>query len=742
MAFAVVTVVWLAAIVVWRSIARRADVAEQVTFRLSLHRGLTRAELEAFLAALSGLRPPWWRRWIDRPAVVFEVHSRDRSIEHRILVADRYRRRVEAALQAHLQAVRVEEIPTAQPKVTAAAEYRLSSADRVLRVDDAVARLLLNSLTAGSDEVTVQWVLAPAPPPPNPFVDRAEGRWFGRPPGAMPNAAAVAAANKKLDAHLLWAVLRIGVSGPTSEARTGSLRHVEAALHSTTAPGVHIRRRMLPKQIVARRLRHRHVPSGRWPMPLNTTELSGLLGWPFDAMTVPGLTMAGCRPLPVSSVVPATGSVIGDSRSGGTTRAVAIDLEARLRHLFLLGGTGSGKTSVMCNLAVQDAHAGRSVLLIDPKADLIDGFLASLDARHHARVVVVDLADARDPVGIDPFNRRAGHPELAVEQLTSVFHRIYDKSWGVRTDDCLRAGLRTLLLDPEATLAELPALFSDPVVRDRFTKDVTDPVLVEFWRWYSALSDAEAASVAAPLQNKLRALLSRPALRRTFCQARPRFDLAEHLDGGGIVAVSLNSGTIGEDAANLFAGLLVGQVWDLIQRRALQPESRRRPTMVFLDELQRYVALPLPMEELFAQARAYRVGITAAAQHLGQLPTDLRRTVLSTPRSRIAFQAHGEDASILARLFGLGLTADDLGGLDAFEVVAQLHAGGRTQPAATLTTRPAPARVGDPRSVRDESRQRWGVDGAEVDRAIADRLARSGASPDAEVPTGRKRRRS
>jgi hypothetical protein len=358
-------------------------------------------------------------------------------------------------------------------------------------------------------------------------------------------------------------------------------------------------------------------------------------------------------------------------------------------------------------------------------------------------VVVLDPADATRPVGFNLLRPSGVDPSLAVEHLVGILHRVYAGSWGIRSEDLFGAGLRTLLTDPDATFVDLGRLFTDPVFRRHLVSQVTDPVLVAQWRQFDRLSDAEQAQWSGPVLNKWRSLVSRPGLRRTFGQAHPAFDLAAHLDAGGIVLVPISGGLLGEDVAALFGAVLLGAVWNLVQARAAVPADQRHPVMVFLDEFGRYAHLPIPMEQLLSQARSYGVGVAMATQHLGQLDAELRQAVLANARSRLVFQVSGADARTFAAEFGQNLSADDIAGLGAFEVVGQVHAAGRTQPACTFTTRPPADPFTDPAAVRALSRQRYGTDGETVDRLIHQRL--TGASPtdtDAEdqKPTGRKRR--
>lgn len=740
----IVLALWLGALTAWRRRAERQQRGDMTGLRLSFSRSTARADIEQFLTALTGLRLPWWKQWLGSPVLTVETTATSSGIRHDLIVSRSHRGRIDAAIRAHLPGVRVEDVAVDHPEVDLAAEYRLTKAHRLLRVDDAFAHSALTALSRlnAGDRVTVQWQVTPSRPLGVPQVvdpDRRSRR--GRRHWEFDSSADAAAAKEKWSSALFPSVLRIGVKANTHSHALQLLRQVEAPLHATAAPGVHLTRRWLSKRLVARRLVDRRPP-GTWPVHVNAAELSGLLWWPFGSMDVPGLAISGCRQLPLSAAVPRTGTLLGEGVELGRVRPAAMSLEARYRHLVMIGATGTGKTTLLTSMALNDIAAGHGTVVIDPKGeDLVDGVLERLDPEHLDRVAVLDLADHDHPVGFNPLRQSGVHPELAVEHLVGTMRRVWSQAWGLRTDDLVRMALRTLVLDSEATVADVVPLLTEPAFRRPFVERVTDTSLAQFWRQYGALSDGEAAQWYAPATNKLRTIVARPSLRRIMGQAQPKLDIAEHLSGGGVLLVPLNSGRVGEEAASLFGALLLGEIWNLIQQRR-RNGGTAPPLMVYLDEASRYAHLPVPLEELLSQARSFGVGVTLAIQHLAQLSPELRHAVLSNPRSRIAFQVGSTDARTLATEFGQKLTADDLQGLDAYEVVAQVFAHGRTQPAATLTTRPPAPVTGDAELVRRLSRDRWGVDGDAVDAAINERRRSASTSPDSEpkAPTGRKRR--
>ena len=218
-------------------------------------------------------------------------------------------------------------------------------------------------------------------------------------------------------------------------------------------------------------------------------------------------------------------------------------------------------------------------------------------------------------------------------------------------------------------------------------------------------------------------------------QATPKLVLPEVLAEGKVLIVSLASGLLGDEAAALLGALVVAELWHATTARAGLPASGRTPVMAYLDEWSRFLHLPTPMAAVLAEARGLGLGMVVAHQHLAQLPADARDAVLSNARSRVVFQLPDSDARIVGRALGGVFTADDLTGLGAYEVVAQLFASGTTQPPASARTRPMPPTLVDPEAVRRHSRERYGVAREEVDAAIRRRPTRpngrSNAAPTA-----------
>jgi hypothetical protein len=714
-------------------------------YRMQFPRDLDPARVVYFLAGLSGLLPPWWRRPVATPAVVFEVLATEEAIDHYLLVPASLEPVVISHLRAALPGVRLtpqEGLPRWVPAL--ASELALSTHDRPLRVDvpQAVAAAILATLHPlhAEEAAALQWVIAPAGlrrvPRQASESGAASGLWsMFLPKRGLPDARAVREAEAKQAEPLFLAVGRIAVRAESASRQRQLLRRIEGAFHLANAPGVHLRVRFMSGRRAASRFTARAIPLGSWPSTLNAAELVGLLAFPMKDVVVSGLSVGIARQLPPPSEIPRVGTVLARSTYPGAERPLAIAPQDRLRHLSVLGPTGAGKSTLLLNVIVQDMNAGFGVVVVDPKKDLIEDCLARVPDHRIDDVIVLDPTDQR-PVGLNPIEASAEESELVVEQVVGIFRTLYSEFWGPRTDDILRAATATLVGVPGMTLTEIGLLLTDEAFRRRLVSRIDDPVGLEpFWGWYGGLSDAERTNAIGPVLNKLRAFTMRPRIRSVIGQSAPALDFDRLLASQGILFVPLSKGLLGEDAASLVGALVLARLWQATLKRAALPADQRRPVFCAIDEWQDYLHLPTKIGDMLVQARSYGLGLVLANQHLAQLTAAMRDGLLANARSKCVFQTSAKDARALAPEFG-PLGPDDLQGLGAYEVALKVAIGGRVSSPATGVALPPPPMTGNAEAVRASSRQRFGRDRTDVEAAIqARQLGRT-----ARQPIGRQRR--
>ncbi|MFL6072442.1 MAG: type IV secretory system conjugative DNA transfer family protein [Mycobacteriales bacterium] len=448
---------------------------------------------------------------------------------------------------------------------------------------------------------------------------------------------------------------------------------------------------------------------------LSVPELAALAHLPTDA-AVPGMARAGARAVAPSPAVPAGGErvkVLGDSDTG-VIRPVGLPVADARHHLHVMGATGSGKSTLLAQLICADVAAGRGVVVIDPKGDLVVDLLDRLPRRCAGRLVVFDPDDPAPPPVLNVLQSAdPGELDVTVDNLVGVFGRIFAASWGPRTDDLLRSACLTLLRHTHtrpgtATLAHIPRLLAEPAFRHRYTTGITDPVLAGFWTWYDSLTDAARGYVTGPVMNKLRAFLLRGFVRQAIAAGPSTFDPSQILDGG-VLLVRLPKGVLGEETARLLGSLIVARTWQAATRRTRQPEAARRDAALYVDEFQNFLTLPYPMADMLAEARALRLSLVLAHQDLAQLPRDLAEGVSANARNKIYFAASPEDARVLARHTQPHLTETDLARLAAYQAAARLVIGSGVTSAFTFRTRPLPDPIpGRARLLRHAARSRYG----------------------------------
>lgn len=659
-----------------------------------------------------------------RSALLLEVEGTYSGIEHRLRVPSS---RVWAIVVQLRQALGGDVEVLAEPPETRtwdrAGRVSLSTERRPLadgRAEEVAAGLLaaLGDLDRG-ETVLVQWWLGPR-----------------RHPISLPSPATVPAGESPL--WRLWFFLGGAVRHLDGPARTALLAKQgrpgwraagRLAVHSTTAgtphrrfeavaaalqaaggPGVRVTVRPLASAVVSGRRR-----PFWWSLAVNVEELCAIAAFPVGDPGPAPVPRVASRMLPPDRTVVRSGRIIGVSTYPGAERPVALSTADGLRHLHVLGPTGVGKSTLLLNLITQDMAAGRGVVLIEPKGDLVKAVLERVPDNRADDVIVLDPAELKRPVGLNPLQATGNSLELAVDHLVAVFKGLFGDSWGPRSQDILTGGLLTLGRQRGMSLVALPLLFTDEGFQRRLRSRIDDPLgLGSFWSWYDSLSSQHRATVLAPLMNKLRAFLLRPSVRNMVGQPEPRLNFAAALRQRRIILADLSRAAIGAEAAGLLGSLIFAGLWQAIRQRGTHAG---RPAMfLYIDEFQDYLHLPTDAGEMLAQSRSLGVGLVLAHQHLGQLQPGLRTAVLANARSRVAFQLGHDDAQVLTR-GRPELTAEDLMGLGAFEAYAQLSANRRVGAFASVRTLPPPPPSADADQLRQLSRDRYGVPVEDVEAA-------------------------
>ncbi len=381
-------------------------------------------------------------------------------------------------------------------------------------------------------------------------------------------------------------------------------------------------------------------------------------------------------------------TLIGRTNYRNQGKTFGIRQADRRAHMYLIGKTGTGKSTLLETMIRQDIEVGRGVALFDPHGDLVERVVALVQEKRKGDLVYFNVPDAMMPLGFNPLEsvppaKRA----VAASGMLEVFKKIWAESWGPRLEHILRNALLALLDQPQVTLADILRLMDEPGFRRIAASRVRNAQVRNFWlREYENYPARFRAEAIAPIQNKVGAFLADPVLNAILTQPKSAFDLRRIMDEGRILLVNLAKGKIGEDSAALLGALLVSRIGLTGLSRADVPENERRDFYLYLDEFQSFTTLSLA--NMMSELRKYRVNLILAHQYLSQLDLQVRDAILGNAGTIISFHLGLADAEILSKEFWPEFSAEDLIRLPNYNLYIKLMVNGAvTRPFSAETLR-------------------------------------------------------
>jgi hypothetical protein len=342
------------------------------------------------------------------------------------------------------------------------------------------------------------------------------------------------------------------------------------------------------------------------------------------------------------------------------TRSFGINEGDRLAHVYVIGKTGTGKSSFLEFLARQDVAKGHGLALFDPHGDLVERVHAWAVTSGRSDVIYLDVPN---PAQRFAFNPLANVPplrrSLATAGLIEALKKMFSEAWGVRMEHFLRHALLLLLDQPSATIADIPRLFIEPEYRKRAIENAVHVQVRRFWTLeFPSYPVRMRMEAVAPVMNKIGAFLADPFLHRILATPESTFSLREAMDKGQVLLVNLAKGKIGEGPAAAFGALLMASIGIAGLSRSDLTEAERRPFYVYGDEFQTYTTLAIA--NMLSELRKYGVGMTLANQYLDQIEEEVRSAIMGNVGTLIAFRVGAQDAQTLGKEFAPEFEIDDL----------------------------------------------------------------------------------
>jgi hypothetical protein len=483
----------------------------------------------------------------------------------------------------------------------------------------------------------------------------------------------------KLDQQLFEVSIRLLVTAPTSEA----IEQRMAALVATFQPFASSYQSIRPTKPLhlfssadkaLARFRSRalspHVMSQ--PTILAGSELADLYHFPeTDTTKTEGLVKSRSRELPTPMSIKRSDAqldvIVGVNQHGGDEQPIGMSLEQRQKHTYVIGKTGTGKTTLLTSSIYQDMVNGKGLAVLDPHGDMFQELLSLVPKHRQKDIIVFDPSDREYPIGLnllDPgidFATEDDKYEWITSSVLSVFAKLADEhQWGPRMEHILRSATMTALQAPNPSLYTLQRLLTDKKYQKQIASTLKDPVLKQFWdKEFKLLGTMQLSSATAPLTHRLGHFITTKMSRHILLQETSTLRIADIMNEGKILLVNLSKGDIGEDQSFFFGTILTSFIWMAAYQRTKIPEKQRRDFFVYIDEFQNF-ATP-QFADITSEGRKFRVSLTVSHQNIAQIADQsILRTMVGNVSTHICLKASPEDETFMLPYMKPEVTKGDI----------------------------------------------------------------------------------
>lgn len=367
---------------------------------------------------------------------------------------------------------------------------------------------------------------------------------------------------------------------------------------------------------------------------------------------------------------------IGITDFRNTHQPFGIKAKDRLQHIYVIGKTGVGKSTLLQNMAIDDIQKGNGLAVIDPHGDVAESLLKHIPASRMNDVIYFNPSDTSHSIAFNPLYNASHKKDLISSILISTFERIWSNSWGPRLEYILRNSLLTLLSsNQETTLLRIQPLLTNPIFRKQILYTVSDKALLSFWEnEYEKYSPQLRAEAIASILNKIGIFSSNEVLRNIIGQYQSSFNLTDVLQQQKILICNLSKGLLGEDVSSLLGSLIVSMIHFTALERAALPAEQRTPFYVYIDEMHSFVSLSFA--DILSEARKYGLSLFLSHQYLDQLQDEVREAIFGNVGSIISFRVGAEDAAYLAKEFYPTFSQSDFINLPPYHIYIKLMIDG------------------------------------------------------------------
>ncbi len=410
-------------------------------------------------------------------------------------------------------------------------------------------------------------------------------------------------------------------------------------------------------------------------------------------------------------------------------RRFGIKVDDRRRHMYVIGKTGMGKTTLMENMVLHDIYSGHGLGVVDPHGDFAEKIIDYIPANRINDVVYFNPADVNNPIGFNILEVETEEQKhLVAAGLMGTFKKIWPDVWSSRMEYILNNTLLALLDYPGSTLLGINRLLGDKNYRKRVVGKLTDPVIKGFWQnEFASYNDRYAQEAVAPIQNKIGQFLSASVIRNMVSQVKSTINIRQIMDNKKIFIMNLSKGRIGEDNSRLLGGMLITKIQLSAMERVDTPEEEREDFFLFVDEFQNFASPSFA--NILSEARKYRLSLIMAHQYVTQLDEVVADAVFGNVGSMVTFRVGGSDAEVLVKEYTPTFIEEDIVNLPKFHIFLKLMIDGvASHPFSAVTMPPIGTPTGSREKVIKVSRERYSKDRAGIEEKILRWSGLSGGS--------------
>ena len=403
-------------------------------------------------------------------------------------------------------------------------------------------------------------------------------------------------------------------------------------------------------------------------------------------------------------------NVFAETNFRNKFRKFGIKADDRRRHMYLIGKTGMGKSTVLENMIIDDIWAGKGVAVVDPHGDLAEKIIEYIPPERINDVVYFNPADMENPIAFNVVEQVEPHlRHLVASGLIGVFQKLWADSWGPRLEYILRNTILAILDYPGSTLLAVIRMLSDKDFRAKVVEKISDPVVRGFWvNEFAGYADKFASEAVSPIQNKVGQFLSSSLIRNIIGQVKSTIDMRAIMDEGKILILNLSKGRIGEDNSQLLGAMMITKIQLAAMSRVDIPENNRKDFYLYVDEFQNFTSDSFA--NILSEARKYRLNLVLAHQYVEQLSETVKPAVFGNVGTMIVFRVGATDAEELVKEFSPIFTEEDIVNLPKYEFYLKLMIDGiASDPfsARGLPPKTEGEKTGNTEKVIEVSRERY-----------------------------------